>query len=124
MFKNYFSIPLRNLTSNKGYVIINILGLSIGITVCLLIFLVIRFESSFDYFHSKKEYIYRAVSVFKTSAGIDYEPDVPFPTAQALRLDYPRLENVASILDLKGERVRVPFTLTLYRITTKFINYD
>jgi len=102
MLKNYFKISFRNLTSNKGYAVINILGLSVGITVCLLIFLVIRFETSFDNFHSKKDHIYRVVSVFKTPAGLDYEPGVAFPTAPALRLDYPQLKNVASILSLGG----------------------
>ena len=102
MLKNYLSITFRNLSSNKGYAIINILGLAIGITVCLLIFLVIRFETSFDNFHNKKDHIYRVVSVFKTPGGIDYEPGVAFPTAPALRLDYPQLKNVASILSLGG----------------------
>ena len=102
MLKNYLPIAFRNLRSNKGYSIINILGLAIGITVCLLIFLVIRFETSFDNFHSKKDHIYRVVSVFKTPAGIDYEPGVAFPTAPALRHDYPQLKSIASILSLGG----------------------
>jgi putative ABC transport system permease protein len=102
MLRNYFRIAIRNVSTNKGYSIINILGLAIGITVCLLIFLVIRFETSFDNFHSRKDHIYRVVSVFKTPVGIDYESGVAFPTAPALRLDYPQLKNVASILSLGG----------------------
>ncbi len=102
MLKTLLPIAFRNLRSNKGYSIINILGLAIGITVCLLIFLVISFETSFDNFHSKRDHTYRVVSVFKTPAGIDYEPGVAFPTAPALRLDYPQLKNVASILSLGG----------------------
>jgi putative ABC transport system permease protein len=102
MLKNYLTIAFRNLRSKKGYAFINVLGLAIGITVCLLIFLVIRFETSFDNFHSKRDHIYRVVSVFKTSAGIDYEPGVAFPTGPALRLDYPQLKDVASILSLGG----------------------
>ncbi|HZK65479.1 MAG TPA: ABC transporter permease, partial [Puia sp.] len=102
MLKNHLRIALRNLTSRKGYAIINILGLATGIAVCLLIFLVIRFETSFDDFHKQRDHIYRVVSVFKTTEGIDYESGVPFPTAQALRHDYPQLKNVASILSLGG----------------------
>ncbi len=81
---------------------INILGLAIGIAVCLMIFLVIRFEMSFDNFHSRKDHIYRVVSVFKLPEGTDYEPGVPFPTGSALHVDYPQIKNVASILSLGG----------------------
>jgi putative ABC transport system permease protein len=102
MFKNYFRIAFRNMTRNKGYSFINILGLATGIAVCLVIFLVVRFETSFDNFHSKRDHIYRVVSVFKTPQGIDYEPGVPFPTAAALRRDYPQLKNVTSIASFGG----------------------
>ncbi len=57
MLKNYFRINLRNLRRNKGYAIINILGLATGIAVCLLIFLVISFETSFDNFHKNSHRI-------------------------------------------------------------------
>ncbi|MFI5192635.1 MAG: FtsX-like permease family protein [Chitinophagales bacterium] len=109
MLLNHLRIALRNLTSRKGYAIINILGLATGIAVCLLIFLVIRFETSFDDFHKQRDHIYRVVSVFKTAEGIDYESGVPFPTAQALRHDYPQLKNVASILSLGGSgQISIP----------------
>jgi putative ABC transport system permease protein len=53
MIKNYLKTALRNLRRNKVYATINVLGLTVGIAACLLIFLVIRFETSFDNFHSK-----------------------------------------------------------------------
>lgn len=109
MLSNYFKLAFRNATRQKGYSITNILGLAAGIAVCLLIFLVVRFETSFDRFHSQKEHIYRVVSVFKEPQGIDYEPGVPFPTAPALRQDYPQLKNVADILSLGGDgQITVP----------------
>lgn len=54
MFRNYFITAIRNLRRNKSYALINILGLAVGIAACLLIFLVIQFETSFDNFHKKK----------------------------------------------------------------------
>ncbi|MDP4249625.1 MAG: ABC transporter permease [Bacteroidota bacterium] len=109
MLHNHLRIALRNLSSRKGYAVINILGLATGIAVCLLIFLVIRFETSFDNFHKHRDHIYRVVSVFKTAEGIGYEPGVPFPTAQALRHDYPQLKNVATILSLGGSgQISIP----------------
>ena len=59
MFQNYLKIALRNLFRNKLYTGINILGLSIGMVVCLLIFLFVNHEISYDRFHSNSENIYR-----------------------------------------------------------------
>ncbi len=59
MFRNYFKIAFRNISKRKLYSFINAVGLSIGIAFCLLIYLFIQDERSFDQFHSKKEQIYR-----------------------------------------------------------------
>jgi hypothetical protein len=64
MIRNYFKTAWRNLLRNKSYAAINIAGLAIGIAACLLIFLIVQFETSFDNFHSKKEHIYRVITVF------------------------------------------------------------
>lgn len=90
MLKNYFRISLRNLRRNKGYTIINILGLSMGIAICLLIFLVINFESGFDNFHKNKNRIYRVLTEYHhaDSKEIFYGRAVPFgfpPVIRSLR---------------------------------------
>jgi len=100
---NFFLVAIRQAARNKEQAVIKILGLSVGIAVCLLIFLIVRFETSFDNFHSSREHIYRVVSAFDTPKGIGYESGVPFPTAPALRRDYPQLRQVASILSLGGD---------------------
>ena len=64
MFQNYFKIAVRNLLHNKSLSIINIAGLSIGMTCCLIIFQYIALESSFDEFHERKENIYRVLQAF------------------------------------------------------------
>src|SRR5580700_8861380 len=91
MIKNYLKTAWRNLLRDKSYTAINIVGLAVGIAACLLIFLVIQFETSFDNFHKKKDSIYRIVSAFKTPEGINYETGVPLPTAEGLRIDYPQI---------------------------------
>jgi len=103
MHWSIFRIAVRQAVRNKEQTIIKIAGLAVGIAVCLVIFLVVRFETSFDDFHPSRDHIYRVVSVFKTPQGIGYESGVPFPTASALRHDYPQLKNVASILSLGGD---------------------
>jgi hypothetical protein len=103
MHWNIFRIAVRQAVRNKEQTSIKIVGLAVGIAVCLVIFLVVRFETSFDDFHPSRDHIYRVVSVFKTPTGTGYESGVPFPTASALRRDYPQLKNVASILSLGGD---------------------
>jgi putative ABC transport system permease protein len=59
MIKNYLILIIRNLKSNKGYFIINLLGLTIGITAFILITLWIKAETSYDKFHKNAQNIYR-----------------------------------------------------------------
>ncbi len=54
MFKNYLTTAFRNLQRNKSYAIINIFRVAVGVAACLLIFLVIQFETSFDGFHKNR----------------------------------------------------------------------
>ncbi len=59
MLTNYLKIALRNLRKNKMFSLINIGGLSISVTFCILLFLHIRHEQSFDTFHVKKDRLFR-----------------------------------------------------------------
>jgi len=106
MFKNYFKTAIRNLKRNKSYALINVLGLAVGIAASLLIFLVIQFETSFDNFHKKKESIYRIGTEFHTQDGVSYSEGIAFPVAPALRVDFPQIKEVASIL-MQGGQVTV-----------------
>ncbi len=65
MFKNYFKTAWRNLMKSKIFSFINILGLTIGITVCMMIFLFIMNEFSFDSFHKQGDRIYRVMRGFE-----------------------------------------------------------
>ena len=82
MFQNYFKIAVRNLLHNKSFSIINIAGLSIGMTCCLIIFQYIALESSFDEFHQKKDNVYRVLQAF--ARGNDDLGTGEAYTAQAL----------------------------------------
>ena len=59
MFKNYIKIALRNIMRHKGFSFINILGLAIGMAVCILIMQYVSYENSYDKFHNNYENIYR-----------------------------------------------------------------
>jgi putative ABC transport system permease protein len=64
MLKNYFLVALRNLRHNKLFSLINILGLAIGISASLVIFLIVRYDFSFDRFEPDGDRLYRVVSDF------------------------------------------------------------
>ncbi|MBA4850859.1 ABC transporter permease [Emticicia sp. BO119] len=96
MIRNYLKIAFRSLLRNKSYAFINAIGLAVGIAACLLLFLIVQFESSFDNFHTKKERIHQVVSEFHYG-GISYGRGAPMPVPLALRTDYPQLEKVAGI---------------------------
>ena len=63
MLKNYLKIAVRNLLKHQGITAINILSLSIGMAACLVIFLFVTDELSFDSFHEKQQRIYRLCEV-------------------------------------------------------------
>jgi putative ABC transport system permease protein len=64
MIKNYFKIAFRNLWRNKVFSVIKILGLSMGLTVCMLIFLYTKDEISYDRFHKNKAQLYRIIQTW------------------------------------------------------------
>ena len=86
MIKNYFRSALRSLGRKRNNTTINIAGLAIGIAVCMMIFMIIQFHTSFDGFHSKKDRIYRVLTESHADAGtISYAKNVPFPFPAGLK---------------------------------------
>jgi len=105
MLKNYLRAAWQNLRSHKSYLAINTIGLAVGISTCLLVFLLIRYETSFDNFHKNKESIYRVAAATKTRNGMSYSKGSAFPVAEALRTDYPQLEHVARIFGRDNQQI-------------------
>ena len=98
MIKNYFKTAWRNLMKNKVFSFINILGLTIGITVCMMIFLFIMNEFSFDNFHKDGNRIYRVMRGFEREGKSSSVAYVSGPYAPALMNDFKgQVENVVRI---------------------------
>ncbi|MFZ5973082.1 MAG: ABC transporter permease [Bacteroidota bacterium] len=91
MIKNFFVITYRHLARSANYTLINALGLSIGISACIIIFLVVSFEWNYDRFHSKYENIYRLTSETSNASGVDYSATTPYPLPRAFHNDFPDL---------------------------------
>ncbi|OOQ61840.1 ABC transporter permease [Mucilaginibacter pedocola] len=87
MIKNYIKIAWRNLYKSKMFSLIHVFGLTIGITVCMMIFVYIMNEFSMDNFHKKGKQIYRVMRAFP-----DMKEGIPYlsgPYALALLNDFP-----------------------------------
>lgn len=84
MLKNYLVIALRNLRKYKGFSAINILGLAVSMSVCLLIIALVRDQSRSDRFHAKADRIVRVISEKETPYGRFEMATSPGPLAPAL----------------------------------------
>jgi putative ABC transport system permease protein len=94
MLKNYTITALRNLWRSKTSTFINLAGLTLGVTTSLILFLLVRQQSSFDDFHSKRDRIYRVVFSFDGNQGRGYSVGVPPALPDAFRTDFPEAEEV------------------------------
>lgn len=106
MFSSYFKMATRSLWAYKGTTIINILGLVIGIASALVILTVIRFELSFDKFHSNTDRVYRIVRVSGADMA-EFRTGISYPVPTALKDEIPALEAVASLEYFGGAQVEV-----------------
>jgi putative ABC transport system permease protein len=103
MIKNYFKIAWRNLINNKLYSFINIIGLSVGIACCLLIFLYVTSELSFDKFHANATDIYRvALQVNETEKQTKGAATSPI-FAPTLSSNFPEIKKAVRIKSMKRE---------------------
>ena len=108
MLQNYLKIALRNLLRNKVYSFINILGLAIGVSACLVIFLLVSFELSFDNFHPDRERIYRITSGFKNPDGSAYyNAGLSAPMPSVIRQELTGIESLSAFHNW-GAKVTVP----------------
>ncbi len=107
MLKNYFKIAWRNIARHKAYAAINISGLTVGIAACLLIYVVIQYELSFNTYQPNFKNIYHVVSEQSREGDMVYNPGVPVPATEALRIDFPQI-TVASLLSSYGSQITVP----------------
>jgi putative ABC transport system permease protein len=95
MFKNYIKIAFRSIKRHKGYSFINIFGLAIGMTVCLLMLMYVVNEISYDDFHEKGDRIYRLACDWGTK-GSKFAGSMP-AFAPALNSEIPEIEVAARI---------------------------
>ncbi|MCJ7715166.1 MAG: ABC transporter permease, partial [Anaerolineales bacterium] len=98
MIRNYILIALRNIFRQKGYSLINISGLAIGIVSCLFIVIYIVDEFSYDRFHANGDRIYRLFFDYTSPNGETFSHAIgPYRLADELGSRYPEIEEAARL---------------------------
>jgi len=102
MIKNYFKIAFRGFWRHKVFTLINIIGLSIGISAALVIFLIVHYDFTFDKFHKDSDRIYRVVSSFSFQGQRSYTGGVRGPLAGAIKSQVTGVEYTAPVYTLSS----------------------
>ena len=117
MLRSFLRIAFRNLSHHRGYSLLNILGLTAGITCCLLIFEYVAFERSYDTFHEKADRIFRVQDVEYESGKLVVPCAAAMPAiAPTMIRDFPEVENACRIYkadflltnDIRNIKLREP----------------
>ena len=97
MLKNYFKIAWRQISRHKVYTTINVLGLSLGICACIVIFLITSYEFSFDRFHPDKGRIYRIVGEAERNPGENEFLNSPYSDLSGFQYQISGFEKVSGV---------------------------
>jgi putative ABC transport system permease protein len=106
MFKNYIKTAFRSLKKNKGFTIINILGLALGLCVCMLIIFYVIDEIGYDRYNTKADRIYRVNNDIKFGGNANSYAVAAAPFAAACMNDFPEVETVVRFRDRGHFKVR------------------
>src|SRR5690348_16780308 len=93
MFNNYLKIAWRNLRRSKGFTVINILGLTIGITCTILILLWVQDELTYDKFQKNYDNIYQVIANRDFNNQVFTDRSMALPLADALEKDLPQIKH-------------------------------
>jgi putative ABC transport system permease protein len=100
MLKNYLKVAWRNLMKNKTFSFINIFGLSIGLTCCMLITLYLDHEMSYDSYHNNIGDLYQLGTVFVKDGKDERTVNTPAPMAQAMKQEFPEIQEATRLVTL------------------------
>src|SRR5260221_5842745 len=103
MIKNYFKIAFRGFWRHKLFTLINIIGLSIGISAALVIYLIVHYDFTFDKFHKDGDRIYRVVSNFSFQGQPSYTRGVCGPLPDAIKSQATGVELTSHLFTLSPD---------------------
>jgi putative ABC transport system permease protein len=103
MIQNFFKLAVRNLARHKGFSFINIAGLTLGLTACLLIGLFVWDERQFDRFVPEADQVYRIYYKSTGAEGTSIIASTPSPFATTLRQEFPEVEVTARFKSINAK---------------------
>jgi len=103
MLKNYFKIAWRNMMKNKVFSFINILGLSTGLTCCMLITLYILNETSYDRYQKNADNIYQVGTDFIGLGNFKKQPTTPAAMGEIMKSVFPEIQQTTRLVRLFAE---------------------
>ncbi|MGB3464504.1 MAG: ABC transporter permease [Cyclobacteriaceae bacterium] len=107
LLRNYFKIGFRNLYRRKGFSLINLSGLSIGLTSCLLLLLYVQNELSFDQFFEDNDRIFKMVGV-ADDHELSYRSSTPYSFVKTMKNEFAEVEEATAVSGPYGnQRVQV-----------------
>jgi len=124
MFKNYFTTAFRNFQRNKTFSIINVFGLSIGISAALVIFLIVHYEFNFDKFEKDQNQIYRVVIDAKFNGTEGHNAGVQAPLSNAVQNEVTGIDLTVPLRQFQGDATKVSITNKGEAIPSVFKNQD
>ena len=104
MFRNYLIVGLRNIKRHKGFSLINILGLAVGMASFILMMFYVWHELSFDKFHAKYNRLYRVIRTYPENPNIPFKliPSTPAPLSPTMVDEFPEVVSGTRIGDVTG----------------------
>jgi putative ABC transport system permease protein len=103
MLKNHIKVALQTLMKHKGYTIINVFGLSLGFTCCILIAFFVADELSYDRYHEKADRIFKVVTDSRSPDSESQFALTPAPLGGALVRDYLEVETATRLFTFLGD---------------------
>jgi putative ABC transport system permease protein len=108
MLRNYLKISWRNLNRNKIFSFINIIGLSIGISASLIIYLIVSYDMSFDQSHRDRDRIFRVVTNSVSGGQVTYIGGITYPLSDAMHRELTGLDMVVPLFTWFPEKLSIP----------------
>src|SRR5580698_1243429 len=106
MIKNYIKTAFRSLSKNKGFTLLNVLGLAVGLATCLLIVFYLSDELGFDRFNKNFGRIYRVDEEVKYNGDLAQDAVCPAPLAATLAGQFPEIESTVRFRQAGSFQVR------------------
>ena len=105
LLQNYFKVTLRKIRRQKGYTLINVSGLAVGLACCAIMLLWVRNEKSFDRFHSNRESICRLIKETSVNGEMELDARIPYPLAETILGKIPEVKNYTRYQGVDGWKI-------------------